>query len=52
VHIESNVPPCTADPCPSYGPWPWTWSLYVLELNGWEASDWKVGDFLTTNYSK
>jgi hypothetical protein len=20
VHIESNVPPCTADPCPSYGP--------------------------------
>lgn len=30
VHIEENVPPCRADPCPSYAPrMP---ALYVLEL--------------------
>jgi uncharacterized membrane protein (UPF0127 family) len=30
VHIARNVPPCTADPCPSYSPdRP---GLYVLEL--------------------
>ncbi|MCA9400940.1 MAG: DUF192 domain-containing protein [Candidatus Omnitrophica bacterium] len=31
VHIESHVPPCEKDPCPSYGPQ--QASLYVLELN-------------------
>jgi uncharacterized membrane protein (UPF0127 family) len=30
VHIERNVPPCKADPCPSYGPG--RPGLYVLEL--------------------
>jgi uncharacterized membrane protein (UPF0127 family) len=30
VHIERNVPPCKADPCPSYGPV--RPGLYVLEL--------------------
>jgi len=30
VHIEEHVPPCKADPCPSYGPsMP---ALFVLEL--------------------
>ena len=32
VHIEKNVPPCKADPCPSYpSPRP---AAYVLELGG------------------
>jgi uncharacterized membrane protein (UPF0127 family) len=30
VHIRSDVPPCQADPCPSYGPE--RPALYVLEL--------------------
>jgi len=30
VHIERNVPPCKADPCPSYSPQ--RPGLYVLEL--------------------
>ena len=30
VHIERGVPPCTSDPCPSYGPA--RAGLYVLEL--------------------
>ena len=32
VHIEQDVPPCEADPCPTYGP-DTTRSQYVLELN-------------------
>ncbi len=31
VHIEQNVPPCTADPCPNYPPQ--HEALYVLEVN-------------------
>lgn len=31
VHIEHNVPPCTADPCPRYPPG--QPALYVLEVN-------------------
>jgi uncharacterized membrane protein (UPF0127 family) len=35
VHLEKNVPPCQADPCPSYTPrYP---ALYVLELKAGEA---------------
>lgn len=37
VHIEKNVPPCTADPCPSYSsPYP---ALYVLELKAGQAEE-------------
>lgn len=36
IHIEPNVPPCRADPCPSYGP-PRPAS-YVLELKGGMAA--------------
>lgn len=35
VHIERNVPPCKADPCPSYGPA--RPGLYVLELQAGAA---------------
>jgi uncharacterized membrane protein (UPF0127 family) len=35
VHIEKHVPPCTADPCPSYSPE--VVARYVLELAGGEA---------------
>ena len=35
VHLEENVPPCTADPCPTYEPL--RQASYVLELNGRQA---------------
>jgi uncharacterized membrane protein (UPF0127 family) len=31
VHIEENVPPCRADPCPAYTPGRKAW--YVVETN-------------------
>jgi uncharacterized protein len=36
VHIAAEVPPCKADPCPSYGPD--VPAAYVLELRAGEAS--------------
>ena len=36
IHIEKNVPPCTQDPCPTYGPTNKN-SKYVLEINAWQA---------------
>jgi len=46
VHIKSNVPPCKADPCPSYDPG--VKSRYVLEVAGGEAAKrgMKTGDAL------
>jgi len=35
IHIERMVPPCVADPCPSYGPQ--LAARFVLELKGGEA---------------
>ena len=35
VHVERAVPPCKADPCPSYAPL--SKSLYVLEVGAGEA---------------
>jgi len=35
VHLESNVPPCAADPCPSYVPK--SSAMYVLELKSGAA---------------
>jgi hypothetical protein len=35
VHLESNVPPCVADPCPSYVPK--SLAMYVLELKSGAA---------------
>ena len=47
VHIEENVPPCQADPCPSYAPR--QEALYVLELNAGTAreKEIKLGDQFT-----
>jgi uncharacterized membrane protein (UPF0127 family) len=44
VHIERNVPPCTADPCPQYPPG--HEALYVLEINAGYANELglKIGD--------
>lgn len=36
VHLARNVPPCKADPCPSYPPE--APARYVLELSGGEAA--------------
>lgn len=36
VHVEHNVPPCAADPCPSYPPR--HEALYVLEVNAGYAA--------------
>lgn len=35
IHIAKNVPPCAAEPCPSYGPE--TPALFVLELKAGQA---------------
>jgi len=44
VHVESHVPPCPKDPCPSYTPQ--KQSMYVLEVNAGYATKHgiKVGD--------
>ena len=39
VHIEPNVPPCKADPCPTYGPGPARNSLFVLEVAAGHAAE-------------
>lgn len=36
LHLEADVPPCKADPCPSYGPL--RKAKYVLELKGGSAA--------------
>lgn len=40
IHIESHVPPCTADPCPVYGPQ--KAANYVLEVNAGFAERHKI----------
>ncbi|MFN2441732.1 MAG: DUF192 domain-containing protein [Thermoanaerobaculia bacterium] len=37
IAVERNVPPCRADPCPSYGPSADAAALYVLELAAGQA---------------
>ena len=48
LHIERNVPPCRADPCPSYGPGSDVKAMYVLEIAGGVADvhQLKQGDVL------
>ena len=47
VHVKHDVPPCKADPCPSYDPE--VPGRYVLEVAGGKARQHglKVGDVLT-----
>jgi len=47
VHIEADVPPCKADPCPSYAPM--RKSLYVLEIGPGQAKalSLSTGDVIT-----
>lgn len=40
VHVTEKAPPCTADPCPTYGP-PRP-VLYLLEINGGQAREEKA----------
>jgi uncharacterized protein len=40
VHVAANVPPCKADPCPSYPPN--AQARYVLELGAGEAAKHRV----------
>jgi uncharacterized protein len=40
IHIEADVPPCRAEPCPSYGPrFP---ARYVLELRAGGAAEYGI----------
>jgi uncharacterized protein len=50
-HIGKQIPPCTADPCPSYGPESITDIDGVIELRGGRAAELrlKVGDRLKVN---
>ncbi len=52
VHIEENVPPCTADPCPLYSPPPEVQSWYVFEINAGQSRAWgiNVGDTLVLRF--
>jgi uncharacterized membrane protein (UPF0127 family) len=49
VSIAGSVPPCKADPCPTFPPDPGTSALYVLEVQAGFARRHgvKVGDVLT-----
>ena len=46
VHLETNLPPCKKDPCPSYAPM--QTARYVLEVQGGLAAreGVKVGDHI------
>ena len=50
--IKAQVPPCKADPCPSYGPSPNTLIDQVIELRGGRAAELglKAGDRITIQF--
>lgn len=50
--ISANVPPCTADPCPSYGPENTIIIDQVIELRGGRAAELglKVGDRVSIKF--
>ncbi|MBD3881101.1 DUF192 domain-containing protein [Phormidium tenue FACHB-886] len=49
-HIAANAPPCTRQPCPSYGPW--TEIDQVIELRSGRAAELglKVGDQVNVRF--
>lgn len=50
VHVEHNVPPCKADPCPSYPPH--AVAKYVLELGAGQAAKHKVENGSTLTFER
>jgi len=50
VHVEQNVPPCKADPCPSYPPH--AAAKYVLELGGGQAAKHRVVNGSTLTFRR
>ncbi|HSP34095.1 MAG TPA: DUF192 domain-containing protein, partial [Thermoanaerobaculia bacterium] len=50
VHVAANVPPCKADPCPSYPPN--AEASYVLELGGGEAAKHGVVNGATLTFER
>ena len=50
VHVAENVPPCKADPCPSYPPH--AAAKYVLELAGGQAAKHHVANGTTLKIDK
>lgn len=50
VHVEANVPPCKADPCPSYPPH--ARANYVLELGAGEAARHRVANGSTLTFQR
>lgn len=49
VHVEPNVPPCKADPCPSYPPH--AAAKYVLELGAGQAAKHQVTNGTTLRFN-
>jgi uncharacterized membrane protein (UPF0127 family) len=50
VHVEPNVPPCKADPCPSYPPH--ATAKYVLELGAGQAARHHVTNGSTLKFER
>jgi len=50
VHVASSVPPCKADPCPSYPPN--AQAKYVLELGAGEAAKHRVANGATLTFER
>ena len=50
VHVEAGVPPCKADPCPSYPPN--AQARYVLELGAGEAAKHRVINGSTLTFQR
>jgi uncharacterized protein len=52
VHVEQNVPPCKADPCPSYPPQHAPLAKYVLELGAGQAGKHRVANGATLRFER
>lgn len=50
VHVEHDVPPCKADPCPSYPPH--AVAKYVLELGAGQAAKHRVANGSTLKFNR
>ena len=50
VHVEHDVPPCKADPCPSYPPH--AVAKYVLELGAGQAAKHRVVNGSTLTFQR